>query len=116
MYIYIYVCVYVHIYCICMHVEHYMLVVVDHLGRGIRHDDLYEEFAPITHSKFNKKVHAHSPQLSFFSGAHDLPRDVFVQRSRHGLWGLHVDGHHLGSAPWENARGKHHGNIFMGLQ
>ena len=38
----------------------------DHLGRDIRHDDLYEELAPITHCDFNKKVHAHSDQLSFF--------------------------------------------------
>ena len=36
----------------------------DHLGRDIRHDDLYEELAPITHCDFNKKVHAHSDQLS----------------------------------------------------
>ena len=39
----------------------------DHLGRDIRHDDLYEELAPITHCKFNKKVHAHSDELSYLS-------------------------------------------------
>ena len=43
----------------------------DHLGRDIRHDDLYEELAPITHCKFNKKVHAHSPQLSLILGGWD---------------------------------------------
>ena len=36
----------------------------DHLGRDIRHDDLYEELAPTTHCKFNKKTHSHSWQLS----------------------------------------------------
>ena len=40
----------------------------DHLGRDIRHDDLYEELAPTTHCKFNKKTHSHSPPLSFFWG------------------------------------------------
>ena len=40
----------------------------DHLGRDIRHDDLYEELAPITHCDFNKKVHAHSDQLSYYLG------------------------------------------------
>ena len=44
----------------------------DHLGRDIRHDDLYEELAPITHCDFNKKVHAHSDQLSFLMGTSTL--------------------------------------------
>ena len=39
----------------------------EHLGRGIRHDDVYEELAPTTYCKTNKKTHSHSPPLSSFS-------------------------------------------------
>ena len=39
----------------------------DHLGRDIRHDDLYEELAPTTHCKFNKKnALSQAPALYFF--------------------------------------------------
>ena len=39
----------------------------DHLGRDIRHDDLYEELAPTTHCKFSKKnALSQSPALQIF--------------------------------------------------
>ena len=42
----------------------------EHLGRGIRHDDVYEELAPTTYCKTSqkKKTHSHSPPLSKKTG------------------------------------------------
>ena len=39
----------------------------EHLGRDIRHDDVYEELAPTTHCKTSNKTHFHSPPLFIFS-------------------------------------------------
>ena len=38
------------------------LHVDEHLGKDIRHDDVYEELAPTTHCKTNRKTHSHSPR------------------------------------------------------
>ena len=36
----------------------------EHFGRDIRHADVYEQLAPTTCCKTNKKTHSHSPPLS----------------------------------------------------
>ena len=36
----------------------------EHFGRDIMHADVYEQLAPTTCCKTNKKAHSHSPPLS----------------------------------------------------
>ena len=36
----------------------------DHFARDIRHDDVYEELAPMTYCKTNKNANSHCPPLS----------------------------------------------------
>ena len=49
----------------------------DHLGRDIRHDDLYEKLAPTTHCEINKKTQSHSPPLSSFLGVDGFVLGLF---------------------------------------
>jgi hypothetical protein len=52
----------------------------EHLGRDIRHDDVYEELVPTTHCKTNKKTHSLSPPLKIKQGVGDVafPHQVIM--------------------------------------